>query len=188
MVEGGATSETLATTGELPAALAHRLDHVAIAVRDIRAATHLFHEVLGAEFLAGGIDDELGITTIQFAFASGSKLELMTPARDDAALARFLDRHGEGFHHAAIMVDDIPATVAALERDGYEVVDVGHARPDWHEAFLRPPSAHGTLIQLVRSTRDWASFRSDVSLEEVLAGEVVWDEDAVPRRRDEVAS
>lgn len=170
----------------LPPALAHRLDHVAIAVHDLRAAVHLFHDVLGAEFLGGGVDDALGITTVQLAFVSGSKLELMATERDDSSLARFLETRGEGFHHAAIMVDDIPATVEALEAEGYEVVDVGRARPDWYEAFLRPPSAHGTLIQLVQSTRDWSSFRSDVTLEEVLAGEVVWDEDAVPRRRDEI--
>ena len=169
----------------LPAALVNRLDHVAIAVRDIRAAVHLFHDVLGAEFLAGGIDDHHGITTIQFRFASGSKLELMAPARDDAGLVRYLDRHGEGFHHAAVMVDDLEETVAALEAAGYEVVDVGYARPDWFEAFLRPPSAFGTLIQLVQSTRDWGSFRGDVTLEEVLAGDVVWDVDATPRRRED---
>lgn len=164
-----------------------RFDHVGIAVRDIRGAVHLFHDVLGGEYLAGGEDVGLGIMTVQFRFASGGKVELMTPTREDSYLARYLDRHGPGFHHAAMMVEDLQAAIAHLEAEGYEVVDVEFARPDWHEAFLRPRSAHGTLVQLVETTRDWSDFRTELPLEQVLAGEVVWD-DSTPRRREEVSA
>lgn len=165
-----------------------RFDHVGIAVRDLRGAVHLFHEVLGGEYLAGGEDLGLGIMTIQFRFASGGKVELMTPTREDSYLARYLEKHGPGFHHAAMMVEDLQAAIVHLESEGYEVVDVEFARPDWYEAFLRPRSAHGTLVQLVQTTRDWSDFRTELTLEQVLAGEVVWDEDSRPRLREEVSA
>lgn len=69
-----------------------RLDHVAVVVRDIRAAVHLFRDVLGGEFMAGGQDPRLGIMTIQLRFAAGSKVELMTPVREDSFLHGYLDR------------------------------------------------------------------------------------------------
>lgn len=160
----------------VPAGLVHRIDHVAIAVTDLRAAVHLFHDVLGGEYLAGGDDLGLGIRTVQFRFPAGSKVELMMPLRADAALQGFLDRHGEGFHHVALFVDDLDAAVTRLEADGYEVVDVETARPDWHEAFVRPRSGFGTLLQIVQTNRDWANYTTDLDLEQVLSGEVVWVE------------
>lgn len=161
-----------------------RFDHVAIAVPDLRAAVHLFHTVLGGEYVAGGEDVGLGIRTVQFRFPSGGKIELMTPAREDSYLARYLERHGPGFHHAAMFVADLRAAVARLESEGYEVVDVEYSRPDWYEAFLRPRSAFGALIQIVETTRDWNDFRTDLTLEQVLDGEVVWA-DSTPRLRTE---
>lgn len=171
----------------LPPGLVHRLDHVAIAVEDLRAAVHLFADVLGGTFLAGGDDLGLGIRTVQFSYPNGSKVELMTPLRDDADLRRFLDRRGEGFHHVALFVDDLDAAVDRLEGEGYEVVDVEAERPDWHEAFVRPRSGFGTLLQIVQTTRDWATYTTDLGLEQVLAGEVVWVESS-PRLKSEAAS
>ncbi len=183
------TSDGLAdgAPGALPAGLVQRLDHVAIAVRDLRAAVHLFADVLGGQYLAGGDDVGLGIRTVQFRFPNGSKVELMTPVRADADLQRFLDHRGEGFHHVALFVDDLDAAVARLTGDGYEVVDVEAERPDWHEAFVRPRSGFGTLLQIVQTTRDWATYTTDLALEQVLAGEVVWVE-STPMLKSEAPS
>lgn len=171
----------------VPAGLVERLDHVAVAVRDLRAAVHLFADVLGGQYLAGGDDVGLGIRTVQLKFPNGSKVELMMPVRADADLQRFLDRRGEGFHHVALFVDDLDASVARLEAEGYEVVDVEAERPDWHEAFVRPRSGFGTLLQIVQTTRDWANYTTDLGLEQVLAGEVVWVESS-PMLKSEAPS
>lgn len=162
-----------------------RFDHVGIAVPDLQQAIHLFHTILGGEYLAGGEDVGLGIRTVQFRYPSGGKVELLTPVGDDSYLARYLERHGPGFHHAAMFVEDLSAAVTRLESEGYEVVDHETARPDWHEAFLRPRSSFGALIQLVETTLDWNDFRTELTLEQVLAGHVVWD-DSTPRLRTEM--
>lgn len=164
-----------------------RFDHVGIAVPDLPAAVHLFHEVLGGEYLAGGEDVGLGIRTVQFRYPDGGKIELMTPVRDDSYLAAYLDRHGPGFHHAAMFVEDLSTAVDRLVSEGYEVVDHATDRPEWHEAFLRPAQTFGALVQLVETTLDWSQFRTDLSLDQVMAGEVVWD-DSTPRLRSEVAT
>lgn len=160
----------------LSTGLVGRLDHVAIAVHDLRAAVNLFHDVLGGEYVAGGDDPVLGIRTVQFRFPAGSKIELMTPVHDEASLHDFLDHHGEGFHHVTLFVDDLDLAIERLERDDYQVVGIERTRPDWHEAYVRPRSGFGTLLQLVQTTVDWANYATDLTLAQVLDGDVVWIE------------
>jgi len=53
--------------------------------------------------------------------------------------------------HITFKTDDIREAIGELERRGYELVDVDVDSPDWKEAFLRPSTAHGTLIQIAQS-------------------------------------
>ena len=72
-----------------------------------------------------------------------------------------------------------------LEAEGFEVVDVAFERPDWFEAFLRPRSTFGALVQVVETRADWANLVTDVTLQQVLDGEVLWIE-STPTLRAEV--
>jgi methylmalonyl-CoA/ethylmalonyl-CoA epimerase len=126
-----------------------QLDHVAIAVRSIKSALPLYRDALGGEYLMGGEPDGTW-RWVQFRFPGGGKVELLEPL-GDGFLARFLDRYGEGLHHITFKTDDIREAIEELERHGYELVDVDVDSPSWKEAFLRPSSAHGTLIQIAQS-------------------------------------
>lgn len=155
-----------------------RLDHVAVAVRDVRAGAALFGGALGGRFLFGGDNDHQGIRVAQFALPGGMKIELISPLRDDAPVARFLERRGEGVHHLTLIVEDVEVAVARLTALGYEVVDVDLDSPHWREAFVRPRSAFGTLLQLADTTQRWdVPAASGITLEDVLAGRVVFTED-----------
>lgn len=149
-------------------------DHVAVAVRDIEAALVLFRDVLGGRFVMGGDDPVYGIRTVQFELPPGTKVELMAPLREETELTSFLAERGEGFHHATFLVDDLEATIAALEERGFEVVDTDTSNPAWEVTYVRPRSSFGTLLQIARSTLRWDEPVPGVTLEAVLAGEVVW--------------
>jgi methylmalonyl-CoA/ethylmalonyl-CoA epimerase len=131
-----------------------QLDHVAVAVRSIRAAVPLFRDALGGEYVMGGDSDggdlDGGWRWVQFRFPGG-KVELLEPL-GEGFLSRFLERRGEGLHHVTFKTDDIEAAIAHVEGLGYELVDVNLENPRWQEAFLRPSKAHGTLIQLAQSS------------------------------------
>ena len=133
-----------------------KFDHIGIAVRDLARAAELYGDVLGGELVRGGDDLELGLRTMQFKFPPGIKVELLTPI-GDSYLARFLDKHGEGFHHATIFVPDVHQAVAELESRGFEVVDFDATMDTWQEVFVRPASGFGALLQIVTSVSDWAS-------------------------------
>ena len=127
------------------------LDHVAVAVRSIKAALPLFRDALGGEYLMGGDQGETW-RWVQFRYPGGGKVELLEPL-GEGFLSQFLERRGEGLHHVTFKTDDIRAAIAHLEALGYEVVDVQLDDPDWKEAFLRPSKAHGTLIQIAQSSQ-----------------------------------
>jgi methylmalonyl-CoA/ethylmalonyl-CoA epimerase len=155
-----------------------RMDHVAVAVRDLRAGAALFGGALGGRFLFGGDSDDQGIRIAQFALPGGMKIELITPLHDDAPVARFLARRGEGVHHLTLLVEDVEVAVAHLTGLDYEVVDVDLASRYWREAFVRPRSAFGTLLQLADTTIRWDEpATSAITLDDVLAGRVVFTDD-----------
>ncbi|MFC5138030.1 VOC family protein [Actinomycetospora rhizophila] len=155
-----------------------RLDHVAVAVRDVGAAAALFSGALGGRFLFGGDNDHQGIRVAQFVLPGGMKIELISPLRDDAPVARFLERRGEGVHHLTLLVEDVEVAVARLTGLDYEVVDVDLTSRHWREAFVRPRSAFGTLLQLADTTTRWDEpAASGITLDDVVAGRVVFTED-----------
>jgi methylmalonyl-CoA/ethylmalonyl-CoA epimerase len=147
------------------------LDHVAVAVRSIKAALPLYRDALGGEYLMGGEVQDTW-RWLQVRFPNGGKVELLEPL-GEGFLSRFLDRYGEGLHHVTFKTEDIDAGIGHVQSLGYELVDIKLDDPHWKEAFLRPSGAHGTLIQLA-----WASHPDDVAkerlrpsnLEELLGG------------------
>jgi methylmalonyl-CoA/ethylmalonyl-CoA epimerase len=126
-----------------------RLDHVAVAVRDIKPALKLFREGLGGEYLMGR-EHPGGWRWVQVRYEGGGKVELLEPM-GEGFLSRFLDARGEGLHHVTFKTGDIRSVIARLEALGYELVDVNLEREEWKEAFLRPSGAHGVLIQVAQS-------------------------------------
>lgn len=155
-----------------------RLDHVAIAVRDLDRAWALFGKTLGGRFVTGGDNDETGIRLLHL-YLGGFKLELMQPLRADSLLARTLDRRGEGMHHMTFVVDDVSMTVDALSAAGYPMTGTDLSNPVWRETFVKPMAAHGALLQFVDTTRDWSKGVDGVDLATVLRGGAVFL-DAVP--------
>jgi methylmalonyl-CoA/ethylmalonyl-CoA epimerase len=150
-----------------------RIDHIAIAVPDLRPAIALFHGVLGGEFMHGGDDPSLDIRTVQFRLPPGIKVELMTPTRTSSYLQAFIDKKGSGFHHMTIMVDDVEETIVDLTESDFELVDTDLTHPKWRETFMRPSQGFG-LLQIVDTVADWATPTTEYTLEDVLAGRVIW--------------
>jgi methylmalonyl-CoA/ethylmalonyl-CoA epimerase len=128
------------------------LDHFAIGTAELTDGWDLFGGVLGGTWAYGG--DSRGYWWGELEFASGPKLELLTPTGgpDAAFLERFLASRGAGPHHFNFMTADITAALARLEALGIEPVQVNLGGDTWKEAFLHPRSAHGIVIQVVEQS------------------------------------
>jgi methylmalonyl-CoA/ethylmalonyl-CoA epimerase len=124
-------------------------DHTAVAVHSIKDALTLYRDGLGGEYLMGGDQDTW--RWLQLRFPGGGKVELLEPI-GEGFLSKFLASRGEGLHHVTFKTDDIEAAIEHLRERGFELVDVSISDPNWKEAFLRPSTAHGTLVQIAQSS------------------------------------
>ena len=160
----------------------NRIDHVALAVRDLRPGVALFHGVFGGESIHGGDDPRIDIRTVQFRLPPGIKIELMTPTSPTSYLQAFIDKRGAGFHHMTVVVDDVEQTILDITEAGFGLVDADLSHPRWRETFLRPSQGLG-LLQVVDTVGDWSTPTTEYSIEDVLEGRVVWHDDHTARKR-----
>ena len=128
-----------------------RLNHVAIAVPDLAAASALYHGTLGAEVSEPVDLPEHGVTTV-FVVLPNTKLELLHPLGEASPIAGFLARNpAGGVHHLCYEVDDILAARDRLVAEGARVLGDGEPRTGAHGKpvlFLHPKDFCGTLIEL----------------------------------------
>lgn len=128
------------------------LDHVAIAVQSIARLQPLFESLTGGSSTTPERVEAQGVEVVFIGEGAG-RLELLEPTRPDSAIAKFLDRRGQGLHHIAYRVPDIEAALARLAADGIELIDrVARPGAGGHlVAFLHPRSTGGVLVELVQA-------------------------------------
>ncbi|MPZ40118.1 MAG: methylmalonyl-CoA epimerase [Rhizobiales bacterium] len=128
-----------------------RLNHVAIAVRDLAKAASVYRDVLGAQVSEPVLQPEHGVTTV-FITLPNTKIELISPLGDNSPIAKFLERMPDGgIHHVCYEVDDITTARDALRKQGARVLGDGEPKIGAHGKpvlFLHPKDFCGTLVEI----------------------------------------
>lgn len=128
-----------------------RLNHVAIAVRDIKAASAVYQNALGAKVTAPTEQPEHGVTVV-FIELPNTKIELLEPLGAGSPIAKFLEKSPDGgIHHVCYEVDDILAARDQLKAQGARVLGDGTPKIGAHGKpvlFLHPKDFCGTLVEL----------------------------------------
>ncbi len=128
-----------------------RLNHIAIAVPDLDAATALYRDTLGADVSAPQDLPEHGVTVV-FITLDNTKVELLHPLGADSPIAGFLSKNADGgMHHICYEVDDILAASAKLTASGARVLGNGSPKIGAHGKpilFLHPKDFNGVLVEL----------------------------------------
>jgi len=128
-----------------------RLNHVAIAVPDLDAASRLYRDVLGAQTSAPVPQPAHGVTVV-FVTLDNAKIDLLHPLGTDSPIAAFLDRNpAGGIHHVCYEVTDILAARDQVTAGGARVLGNGEPKIGAHGKpvlFLHPKDFAGTLIEL----------------------------------------
>jgi methylmalonyl-CoA/ethylmalonyl-CoA epimerase len=128
-----------------------RLNHVAIAVRDLGKAAAIYRDILGAEVSAAVPQPAHGVTTV-FVTLPNTKIELLAPLGENSPIAKFLERNPEGgIHHICYEVNDIGVARDVLKAGGARVLGDGEPKLGAHGKpvlFLHPKDFAGTLVEL----------------------------------------
>jgi methylmalonyl-CoA/ethylmalonyl-CoA epimerase len=128
-----------------------RLNHVAIAVRDIAKASAVYRDTLGAEISAKVAQPDHGVSTV-FIILPNTKIELLEPLGDNSPINKFLEKNPDGgIHHLCYEVTDIIAARDKLKAQGARVLGDGEPKIGAHGKpvmFLHPKDFCGTLVEL----------------------------------------
>ena len=128
-----------------------RLNHVAIAVPDIAAASATYRDTLGAVVTEPQALPDHGVTVV-FIDLGNTKVELLEPLGAGSPIAAFLEKNpAGGMHHVCYEVDDIVAARDRLAAAGARVLGDGEPKVGAHGKpvqFLHPKDFSGTLVEL----------------------------------------
>jgi len=128
-----------------------RLNHIAIAVADLEAASRLYRDSLGATVSAPAAFPEHGVT-VAFVELPNTKVELLEPLGSNSPIAKFLQNNpAGGMHHVCFEVEDIIRARDRLSHAGASVLGDGQPKIGAHGKpvlFLHPKDFQGTLIEL----------------------------------------
>ncbi len=126
-----------------------KVDHIGVAVRDLKEAVAIYESVLGLELEGYETVAEQKVRVAKL-LGGADCIELLEPTSEDSPIAKFLARRGPGIHHVCLRVDDIEATLARFKERGLQLIDeepkigAGGCRI----AFVHPKSTGGVLIEL----------------------------------------
>ena len=125
------------------------LHHVGIVVADLDAAVVRYQALGFGEGERYSIPEQ-HVEAVVFRAGPGS-VELIHPTDPEGPIARYLAKRGEGMHHVAYRVADLPATLARLATSGVRLIDTSPrtGTHGWRIAFVHPESCHGVLTELV---------------------------------------
>ena len=125
-----------------------KIEHLGIAVSDLKAAEKIFTDVLGvAPYKREEVESE-GVMT-SFFKAGDSKIELLQSTTKEGPIARHISKRGEGLHHIAFKVDDLELEISDLESKGYRCISGPKDGADGKRiAFLHPSDTAKVLVEL----------------------------------------
>ena len=129
-----------------------KIEHIAIAVKDINSSNALFSKLLGKEPFK---EEEVAGEKVKTSFfqMGESKIELLEALSEESSIAKFIQRNGEGVHHIAFEVADIHAEMKRLKDEGFALLsdEPKMGADNKLICFVHPKSANGVLVELCQA-------------------------------------
>jgi len=126
-----------------------KIEHIGIAVKNIEQSNALFAKLFGkAHYKVESVESE-GVNT-SFFMLGETKVELLEASSETSAIARFIEKKGEGIHHIAYEVDNIEEEMKRLKTEGFEILNSSpkEGADNKRICFLHPKSTNGVLVEL----------------------------------------
>jgi methylmalonyl-CoA/ethylmalonyl-CoA epimerase len=132
-----------------------KVEHIGIAIKNMEQSNALFSALFGeAPYKVESVESE-GVQT-SFFLQQGAKIELLEASNPDSAIAKFIEKKGEGIHHIAFLVDDIIAETERLKAAGFQALSDAPKKGADNKLviFFHPKTTNGVLIELCQEIND----------------------------------
>lgn len=126
-----------------------KIEHLGIAVKDLKNSNALFAKLLGKEHYKVESVERENVNTAFFMIGE-TKIELLEATNPSSAISKFIEKRGEGIHHIAFAVDDIHAEMKRLEEEGFQLLNKEplDGADGKLICFLHPKTTNGVLVEL----------------------------------------
>ena len=126
-----------------------KIEHIGIAVNDLKASEDLFKRLLGKKPYKKEEIAAEGVTTSFFKIGE-QKIELLKASSEDSPIQKFIEKRREGVHHIALHVDSIAAEVKRMQGLGFEFISTKPKKGADNKmiVFLHPRTTNGVLVEL----------------------------------------
>lgn len=130
------------------------IEHIGIAVKDLEASNQLFGKLFGKPHYKTETVESEHVETSFFKLGE-SKIELLHATNPDSAIAKFIEKKGEGIHHIAFGVADIEKEVERLKAEGFAPISDKPKKGADNKLvfFFHPKSANGVLVELCQEMK-----------------------------------
>jgi methylmalonyl-CoA/ethylmalonyl-CoA epimerase len=132
----------------------NKIEHIGIAVKDLQASIKTYEALLNTScYKQEGVESEGVITAF---FKTGeNKIELLEATKPESAIAKFIEKRGEGIHHIAFDVDDIYAEMKRLADLGFTLLNAEPKQGADNKliCFVHPKNTNGVLIELCQERK-----------------------------------
>lgn len=127
----------------------NKIEHIGIAVKNLEAGNSLYEKLLGVSHYKIEEVASEGVRT-SFFKTGPNKIELLEATNDDSAIAKFIEKKGEGIHHIAFAVENIVEEMERLKKEGFIILNEKPKKGADNKlvAFVHPKTAGGVLIEL----------------------------------------
>lgn len=127
----------------------NKIEHIGIAVKDLKTANNIYSKLFNkTPYKTEKVNSEAVSTS--FFQLGDSKIELLEATDKTSAIAKFIEKKGEGIHHIAFDVDDIYKEMERLQNEGFVLINETPKKGADNKlvCFVHPKSANGVLIEL----------------------------------------
>jgi len=130
----------------------YKVDHIGIAVKDLKVSIPLFERLLGSDCYKTEIVASEQVETAFF-LQKGSKIELVQSTQVDGVIAKYIEKKGEGMHHIAFEVPDIIAEMERLKKEGFTLLNDAPKKGADNKlvCFVHPKDCNGVLIEICQT-------------------------------------
>lgn len=126
-----------------------KIEHIGIAVKDLEKAEKIFSDLFKKTPYKRETVESEAVTT-SFYQLGESKVELLEATKETSAIAKFLDKRGDGLHHIAVEVEDIHSEMERLQTAGYRLLNEKPKKGADNKwvCFIHPKDCGGVLLEL----------------------------------------